>query len=74
LFSFLDFSALRFLQAFRQNALFTNVHLYISEVKTQHAGYGTKILKYLSHLLPLIASIDSIEFSCELIDIIIYKG
>jgi hypothetical protein len=39
--------------------LFTNVHLYI---KTQDAGYCTRISKILSHLLPLIGSIDSIAF------------
>jgi hypothetical protein len=72
-FSYLDLPVLRFLQQFQQNSLFTNVNLQIT-TKYSHSDNASIIAQCLSHLLPMIASIDSIELQgSELIDVFIYK-
>jgi hypothetical protein len=65
---------MRFLQIYQQNALFTNVNLNIRMAQT-YSQNDLKMARFLSHLIPLIAGIDSIEFKgSKLIDLIIYQG
>jgi hypothetical protein len=65
-------SVLGFLQQLEQKLMFTNVNV---KMTTKYEDNYGKIMQCLFHLIPMIASVDSIEFQgAHLIYIIIYSN
>jgi hypothetical protein len=65
-------SVLHLLQKLEQKLMFTNVNVKITTKYTENAA---KIMQCLFHLIPMIASVDSIELQgAGLIDVIKNKG